>query len=216
MNLLEYQQAAARTSSGDGIVITLAPDQVIPIVGVDAKPDRAMWRIANGATGLGAEACELVGVYLQHYSGVLWTEGTFKDQLKKELGDIMWYLAEAASGLGISLYEIYSGIDALLEPSELRSANLLAVAKEAGETADYLKKLLWHGKKIEWDELYTKFSRVIEAIFIVCREFQLQFSDVLKTNIDKLLIRYKTGFSAAASEARVDLLPQIPSDPLTT
>ena len=59
--------------------------------------------ITNGVLGLAGEAgecCDLVKKY--KYQG----HELDKDKLKDELGDVLWYIAETASGLGISLEEV--------------------------------------------------------------------------------------------------------------
>jgi len=59
--------------------------------------------ITNGVLGLAGESgecCDLVKKY--KYQG----HELNKERLKDELGDVLWYIAETASGLGISLEEI--------------------------------------------------------------------------------------------------------------
>lgn len=210
MNLLEYQVAASRTSSANGIVLVLAEGQdSFPIVSVGDVPSRAAWRVANGATGLGAEGGELIGVLLTNYTEILWMSSDFKDKVKKELGDILWYLAETASGLGVNLGLVNPhSNEVFLRVST--TANLLQVAKEAGECADYLKKLLWHGKKVDWAVVHQHFGRVLAAVQIAAEMLELTVEETCEANINKLLIRYPNGLSAEASEARVDLLPETP------
>lgn len=59
--------------------------------------------IVNGVLGLAGECgecCDIVKKY--KYQG----HDLDKAHLKDELGDVLWYLAETASGLGISLEEV--------------------------------------------------------------------------------------------------------------
>lgn len=207
MNLKDYQGAASRTSSADGLVLRLVGNATaFPVISTDDVPSRAAWRVANGATGLGAEGGELIGAILENFTEVLWMDEHFKDKVRKELGDIMWYLAEAASGLDIDLSLISLHENGMFARLSI-TANLMQVTKEAGEAADYLKKLLWHGKKVEPELLENYFGRVLSAVELACKSVGLDVEDVRHANIDKLLKRYEAGFSAEASEARVDLLP---------
>ncbi len=59
--------------------------------------------ITNGVLGLAGEAgecCDIVKKY--KYQG----HDLDKEHLKDELGDVLWYIAETASGLGITLEEV--------------------------------------------------------------------------------------------------------------
>lgn len=69
------------------------------LISEDGKKDM----ITNGVLGLAGEAgecCDLVKKY--KYQG----HELDKEKLKDELGDVLWYIAETASGLGITLEEV--------------------------------------------------------------------------------------------------------------
>lgn len=81
MNMGDYQRLAQRTS---------------------ATTER-MDKIRNGCMGLAGEAGECIDLlkkheYQRHELNV--------DKLAEELGDVLWYCAELAEGLGISLERI--------------------------------------------------------------------------------------------------------------
>jgi len=78
-DLYAYQQDAARTIGG-----TTSPDDTLTLA-------------ALGLAGEVGEAVELVKKYLYH--------GRPLDKAKfaKELGDVLWYLAAAATGAGLDL-----------------------------------------------------------------------------------------------------------------
>lgn len=81
INFNEYQKAAYDLISEDG------------------KKDM----ITNGVLGLAGETgecCDIVKKF--KYQG----HTLDKEHLKDELGDVLWYLAETASGLGITLEEV--------------------------------------------------------------------------------------------------------------
>ena len=81
MDFVEYQKAAQRTSN--------------TITGKD--------KIINGCMGLAGEAGEVIDVLKKHMF-----QGHELDRAKMidEASDCMWYLAEIATGLGVTLEEI--------------------------------------------------------------------------------------------------------------
>jgi len=102
----EYQQLAARTSGESSDIV-------------------------NGALGLAGEAGEVVELIKKHrYHG----RDLDLDALKKELGDLLWYMAETASQAGLSLDDIAAHNVAKLkerhpdgfDPSYHGSADVLA------------------------------------------------------------------------------------------
>ena len=82
MNFNEYQQLAMRTSGNKG-----GPQSLL----------------LNAALGLAGETGEFIDHVKKHLFHGHSLDNSF---LIKELGDVMWYIAQAATGLGISLEEI--------------------------------------------------------------------------------------------------------------
>lgn len=73
--------------------------QAYNLISEEGKKDM----ITNGVLGLAGECgecCDIVKKY--KYQG----HDLNKEHLKDELGDVLWYLAETASGLGITLEEV--------------------------------------------------------------------------------------------------------------
>ena len=86
----DYQQAALRTAPKD-----LPPDRLL----------------LNGLMGLNGEAGEVIDILKKHLF-----QGHELDtaHMAKELGDVAWYIAEAATALDISLEDIFqANIDKL-------------------------------------------------------------------------------------------------------
>ena len=62
--------------------------------------------LINAVMGLCGESGEAVDIVKKHlFQG----HDLDKEKLAKELGDIAWYLAEAATGLGMDLDDIFAG-----------------------------------------------------------------------------------------------------------
>jgi NTP pyrophosphatase (non-canonical NTP hydrolase) len=87
MTLNEYQQLAQRTSSNDpGVFGTIA-----------AK------KIDNGILGMAGEGGECADIWKKYlHQG----HPLDREKLIKEAGDVLWYVAELAAGLGVTLEEI--------------------------------------------------------------------------------------------------------------
>lgn len=91
MKINEYQKLALRTAS------TLEPDKLV----------------LNGALGLNGESGEVADHIKKHlFQG----HELKKEHLAKELGDICWYIAIMAEGLGYSLEEVMQmNVDKLMK-----------------------------------------------------------------------------------------------------
>lgn len=82
MRFDEYQELAGRTSPPDRLPIE---------------------KLTNGALGLGGEAGEVVELVKKHrYHG----HALDADAVAKELGDVLWYVAEVCTAVGLSLDEV--------------------------------------------------------------------------------------------------------------
>lgn len=82
MTMNEYHELAQRTSRKDM-----------------AKRDH----IFNGCMGLCGEAGEVIDLVKKH----AFQDGRqIRDELRDELGDVLWYIAETASAMGLSMEEI--------------------------------------------------------------------------------------------------------------
>jgi NTP pyrophosphatase (non-canonical NTP hydrolase) len=119
MKLNEYQEMAARTSSLQGVEPAAAEGAAHNRYLYDNPDDDTRLRVAKflpplppgvvfsrvdqGASGLSSEAGEV----MEHVKHVRFHGAALdKEHLIKELGDALWYLAEAATGLGVTLEDV--------------------------------------------------------------------------------------------------------------
>lgn len=105
MNLTDYQNWAAQTSSLRARTFETGEDTRIDVGKIlPALPDGVVFvRVDHAAAGIASEAGE-IGEHVKH---VRFHGKTLdKDHLVKECGDLLWYLAEMATGLGTTLDEI--------------------------------------------------------------------------------------------------------------
>lgn len=81
----------------------------------------------------------------------------------------------------------------------------LGLAGESGEFADLIKKHVYHGHELDKEKLLKELGDVAWYIARACTALDVDLSDVLEANIEKLKARYPNGFSSEASKARVDV-----------
>lgn len=76
---------------------------------------------------------------------------------------------------------------------------LLGLTGEAGECADYLKKVLFHGHELDLERIKKEIGDVHYYCAVLAHELGLTLSDVAEENIAKLRARYPSGWSQEAS-----------------
>ena len=80
----------------------------------------------------------------------------------------------------------------------------LGLTGEAGETADLIKKALFHGKRVDRIQIARELGDTLWYLAVLSHELGFTLSEVAQLNIDKLIARYPEGFTSQASEARID------------
>jgi len=81
----------------------------------------------------------------------------------------------------------------------------LGLSGEAGEAADYIKKVVGHGHPADVGHIGKEIGDVLWYCASLCDEYGLDLQAVAEANIDKLRKRYPEGFSSADSVARTDV-----------
>ncbi len=88
----------------------------------------------------------------------------------------------------------------------------LGLAGEAGEFADAVKKMLFHGHPNDPAKLVKEIGDVLWYCALAAHSLGVDLAEVAARNIAKLRMRYPAGFSTEASQARVDVeQPREPS-----
>jgi len=67
---------------------------------------------------------------------------------------------------------------------------VMGVAGEAGEVADYLKKVLCHGHRLDKERLAKELGDVLWYVASVAEDHGLHLSEIARFNIEKLEARY--------------------------
>jgi len=93
-----------------------------------------------------------------------------------------------------------------LDPKLSQAVTALGLAGEAGETADYIKKVVGHDHPLDRDHVAKEIGDVIWYCASLCDEYGLSMQEVAEWNIEKLKKRYPEGFSATDSIKRLDVL----------
>jgi NTP pyrophosphatase (non-canonical NTP hydrolase) len=78
----------------------------------------------------------------------------------------------------------------------------LGLTGEAGEVADYLKKVYGHGHKLDEVKLMKELGDVLWYVADICTKLNISLDDVASLNIEKLKARYGEGFSQQKSQNR--------------
>lgn len=80
----------------------------------------------------------------------------------------------------------------------------LGLNGEAGETAELIKKALFHGHELDGDKIKKELGDVLWYTAVMADALGLSLEAIAQQNIDKLAARYPEGFSHERSRNRDD------------
>lgn len=75
---------------------------------------------------------------------------------------------------------------------------------EAGELADMIKKHVFHGHHLPFEEVGKELGDMLWYLSLMAELFGYTLQEVAEMNIDKLRTRYPQGFNSVDSIKRVD------------
>lgn len=152
------------------------------------------YELANYGLGVAGEASEITAIALKGISAFEDVD-LFKKELKKELGDVLWYTSQIARIAGLSLgeLEIKSKLNISFRNRVMR------LNTKAGEMADLIKKCVFHGHAIEKEVIKEILGAVLSCVVSIGKFAELEILDIAAANIEKLMKRYPSGFSAERS-----------------
>lgn len=78
----------------------------------------------------------------------------------------------------------------------------LGIASEAGEIAEIVKHVLYHGHAYDEKHLVEELGDLLWYIAVLANEFELSLSLIAEKNLEKLAKRYPNGFSEERSVNR--------------
>lgn len=184
MNLNEFQTKALRTS-GEGHD-----------------------RIENGLMGLMGECGEIVDLLKKHIFQSSINAALPIDKLEKEAGDVLWYCAEFATGMGMELskvarYEEENSSCMALYERFISKVHGSCLKRTAINMLSYAVEAYQHF--YDRDDLYLTLwsvSRLMALLDHLCEVLSIPLEHVMEQNIQKLLERYPDGFDPERSENR--------------
>ncbi len=135
-------------------------------------------KLINGALGLCGEVAEYA------------REMRFIEKRISEAGDIMWYVAEIAAGIGKTIADA-ANIDEINYNG--------GMFYDAGDIADAIKKHVYQGHDIDAHAILCGLNRIMFVIYTRVPDLGYSMDDVLRGNVEKLLKRYPNGFEADRS-----------------
>lgn len=168
--------------------MNLATYQTEAICFTDLSRDPST-RLSIAGMGLSGEAAEVLDVVF--HGGF-----DYRAHLEKEVGDVMWYVAEIASTCNIALAATP------LPPAPKRATlqgHAVRLMVDAGGLTDYLKKVVGYGHDLDETLVVDRIGKVLHSVVDLLDVADIDAEVVLLANIAKLRRRYPNGFSAEAS-----------------
>lgn len=81
-----------------------------------------------------------------------------------------------------------------LSDKELISMLCMGLAGETGEVVDYMKKVCYHGKAFDKENLILELGDLMWYFANLTHLLDISFDEILEKNVEKLLKRYPNGF----------------------
>jgi NTP pyrophosphatase (non-canonical NTP hydrolase) len=78
----------------------------------------------------------------------------------------------------------------------------MGLSGEAGETTDYIKKVVFHGHLMDKDRVKKELGDVLWYLAVLADKCGLSLDDVADANVVKLKARYPAGFDPVLSQNR--------------
>ena len=92
--------------------------------------------------------------------------------------------------------------NARLDDKQMLANWALGLSGEAGETADLIKKHLFHGHPLDKDKIKSELGDIMWYIATMSRSLGMDMNEIAEHNVDKLRARYPEGFSETRSRER--------------
>lgn len=157
-------------------------------------------RVIVAALGLAGEAGELANKLKKEIGH---KHPTPLSVYEDELGDVLWYLAELCTALGIQLADLHKVIadeqDGYLTSADERLLSVAGLLEDAGHEASYFVELAVMSLLGNDAGARYELMNVLSALCRTIVAFGLTIEQVADTNLAKLAKRYPAGFSPEAS-----------------
>lgn len=81
---------------------------------------------------------------------------------------------------------------------------LLGLNGECGELTDIFKKILYHGKEYEANDILLELGDILYYLTAICNVLEIDMHEIMLNNNAKLMQRYKDGYSVESSVNRIE------------
>lgn len=122
-------------------------------------------------------------------------------EVRKELGDLMWYCALLSHQHQWALQDV-AALSAPIDGTHSLEWYAVALGVAASKVQEPLKKHIGQGHGYSFADVVEHIGRVVQLIWAIANYFGLTLEDVCRANIAKLQDRYPNGFDPAISQAR--------------
>ncbi len=129
-------------------------------------------------------------------------------------------IANSNDAIVAYLLEVYPAfVNGRAKVLESKVQNILhgavGVASEGGELLDAIKKCWAYNKPLDFKVEQNLIEECGDALFYIqhiCNQLGINLLDLLKANMEKLIVRYPNGYSDAHALARLDKLNEAGQD----
>ena len=91
-------------------------------------------------------------------------------------------------------------------PKDMNIVNMcLGTYGEFSEVSELIKKHVFQGHELNREKVKEELGDTMFYLVNLATELDIDMTEVLQNNVDKLLVRYPEGFTAKASVERVDV-----------
>ena len=91
-------------------------------------------------------------------------------------------------------------------PKDMNIVNMcLGAYGEFSEVSELIKKHVFQGHELNREKVIEELGDTMFYLVNLATELDIDMTEVLQNNVDKLLVRYPEGFTAKASVERVDV-----------
>ena len=91
-------------------------------------------------------------------------------------------------------------------PKDMNIVNMcLGAYGEFSEVSELIKKHVFQGHELNREKVKEESGDTMFYLVNLATELDIDMTEVLQNNVDKLLVRYPEGFTAKASVERVDV-----------
>jgi len=168
ITISNYQMFAGRTEC----------DQSKSTINLAGDKDFRGVRLVHSLCGMVSDFAELA-------------EPETRQNFKEEIGDMFWYLAQAANAMGWRLQ------DRVVTPSYVVSytESMTFISNGISMFAEWIEHVYYYNKLVGFDSLNKALMDIYSGLAGLCRLAGFEVEDVLQVNIQKLRVRFPGKFN---------------------